>query len=141
MVHRHNEAPEVGTEQLDKAGFTVGALDFDIPALKLTEQSLDPAHKLALELIAVYDQKDGSFAEDILALENEAGRGDHGEGFAGTLRMPNEAGLFGVVGAAVNDLDWLRAGPTVRNSRKSSSKSLSPKSSASSSRANSSPIP
>ena len=105
MNHGDDEAAKVGLEQLDQPRLGVGVLDFDVVALQLAQQPLDPAHELALQLVAVNDQHDGGLAENVLPLQDQARGGDHGEGLARALGVPDQAGVLGLVGTAAHDFD------------------------------------
>ena len=105
MNHGDDEAAKICLQQFAQSRLAVGVFNLDVLGLQLAEQSVHPADELAFQFVAVNDQNDGRLAENILSLQDKPGGGDHGEGLARALRVPDEPGLFGFVGTTRHDLD------------------------------------
>ena len=96
MNHRDDQAAKIRLQQLAEPCLAVGVFNLDVLGGELAEQPVHPGDELAFQFVAVNDENDGGFAENILPLQNQARGDDHGERLARPLRVPDEAGPLGV---------------------------------------------
>src|SRR3546814_5319325 len=90
---------------LCRSSLALRDLDRNAAALQVTHQRLAPAGELALQLVTVDHHHHGRAREARGVLQDQPGRGDHGEGLARALRVPDQAAALARLGAALGYLD------------------------------------